>query len=48
MHQGLLEINDGLVQFCGIKPIVDWSRFDPIELNENPNYRSVRVRDVGL
>jgi hypothetical protein len=48
MHQGLLEINDGLVTNLWNQTNSGLESLDPIELNENPNYRSVRIRDVAF
>ena len=48
MHQGLLEINDGVVTNLWNQTNSGLESLDPIELNENPNYRSVRVRDVAF
>ncbi len=48
MHQGLLEINDGLVTNLWNQTNSGLESLDPIELNQNPNYRSVRIRDVAF
>ena len=48
MHHGLLEINNGLVTNLWNQTNSGLESLDPIELNENPNYRSVRVRDVAF
>ena len=48
MHDGLLEINDGLVTNLWNQTNSGLESLDPIELNENPNYRSVRIRDVAF
>ena len=48
MHQGLLEINNGLVGTLWNQTNSGLESLDPIELGENPNYRSVRVRDVAF
>jgi len=48
MHHGLLEINDGLVTNLWNQTNSGLESLDPIELNENPNYRSVRIRDVAF
>ena len=48
MHHGLLEINDGVVTNLWNQTNSGLESLDPIELNENPNYRSVRVRDVAF
>ncbi|MEE3020711.1 MAG: two-component regulator propeller domain-containing protein, partial [Bacteroidota bacterium] len=46
MHQGLLEINNGVVGTLWNQTNSGLESLDPIELGQNPNYRSVRVRDV--
>ena len=48
MHDGLLEINDGLVTNLWNQTNSGLESLDPIELNEDPNYRSVRIRDVAF
>ena len=48
MHDGLLEINDGVVTNLWNQTNSGLESLDPIELNQNPNYRSVRVRDVAF
>jgi len=48
MHHGLLEINDGLVTNLWNQTNSGLESLDPIEINQNPNYRSVRVRDVAF
>lgn len=48
MHNGILEINDGIVQNLWDFSNSGLESLDPIELGQNPNYRSVRVRDVGF
>jgi hypothetical protein len=48
MHHGLLEINDGLVTNLWNQTNSGLESLDPIELNEKPNYRSVRIRDVAF
>ena len=46
MHQGLLEINNGVVGTLWNHTNSGLESLNPIEFGENPNYRSVRVRDV--
>ena len=48
MHHGLLEINDGLVTNLWNQSNSGLESLNPNELNENPNYNSVRVRDVAF
>ncbi|MGB0172561.1 MAG: two-component regulator propeller domain-containing protein [Flavobacteriaceae bacterium] len=48
MHQGLLEINNGVVGTLWNHTNSGLESLNPIELSENPNYRSVRVRDVAF
>ena len=48
MHHGLLEINDGLVTYLWNQTNSGLESLDPLEINENPNYRSVRIRDVAF
>ena len=48
MHQGLLEINNEVVGTLWNQNNSGLESLDPIELGENPNYRSVRVRDVAF
>ena len=48
MHHGLLEINDGLVTNLWNQTNSGLESLDPIEFNEKPNYRSVRIRDVAF
>ena len=48
MHDGLLEINDGVVQHLWNHTNSGLESLDPVELGENINYRSVRVRDVAF
>ena len=48
MHHGLLEINDGLVTNLWNQSNSGLESLDPEELNESPNYNSVRVRDVAF
>ena len=48
MHQGLLEINNGVVGTLWNHTNSGLESLDPIEFGENPNYRSVRVRDVAF
>lgn len=48
MHQGLLEINNGVVGTLWNHTNSGLESLDPNELGENPNYRSVRVRDVAF
>jgi hypothetical protein len=48
MHHGLLEINDGMVTNLWNQTNSGLESLDPIELNGNPNYRSVRIRDVAF
>jgi len=48
MHHGLLEINDGIVTNLWNQTNSELESLDPIELNENPDYRSVRIRDVAF
>ena len=48
MHQGLLEINNGVVSTLWDQTNSGLESLDPIELGQNPNYRSVRVRDVAF
>jgi hypothetical protein len=48
MHHGLLEINDGLVTNLWNQTNSGLESLDPIELSENPNYRSVRIRDLAF
>ena len=48
MHHGLLEINDGLVTNLWNQSNSGLESLDPKELNESPNYSSVRVRDVAF
>ena len=48
MHHGLLEINHGLVTNLWNQTNSGLESLNPIELNENPNYRSVRIRDVAF
>lgn len=48
MHQGLLEINNGVVGTLWNHTNSGLESLNPIEFGENPNYRSVRVRDVAF
>ena len=48
MHQGLLEINDGVATNLWNQTNSGLESLDPLELGENPSYRSVRVRDVAF
>ena len=48
MHEGLLEINNGVVGTLWNQTNSGLESLDPIELGQNPNYRSVRVRDVAF
>ena len=48
MHQGLLEINNGVVGTLWNHTNSGLESVNPIEFGENPNYRSVRVRDVAF
>ena len=48
MHQGLLEINNGVVGTLWNQTNSGLESLDPIELGQNPNYRSVRVRDIAF
>ncbi len=48
MHQGLLEINNGVVGTLWNQTNSGLESLDPVELGQNPNYRSVRVRDVAF
>ena len=48
MHQGLLEINDGVATNLWNQTNSGLESLDPLELGQNPNYRSVRVRDVAF
>ena len=48
MHQGLLEINNGVVGTLWNHTNSSLESLNPIEFGENPNYRSVRVRDVAF
>ena len=48
MHHGLLEINDGLVTYLWNQTNSGLESLDPLEINENPNYRSVRIRNVAF
>lgn len=48
MHQGLLEINNGVVGTFWNHTNSGLESLDPNELGQNPNYRSVRVRDVAF
>lgn len=48
MHQGLLEINNGVVGTLWNHTNSGLESLDPNELGQNPNYRSVRVRDVAF
>ena len=48
MHQGLLEINNGVVGTLWNHTNSGLESINPIEFGENPNYRSVRVRDVAF
>jgi ligand-binding sensor domain-containing protein len=48
MHQGLLEINNGVVGTLWNHTNSGLESVNPIEFGENPNYRSVRVRDVDF
>ena len=48
MHQGLLEINNGVVGTLWNQTNSGLESLDPIELDQNPNYRSVRVRDIAF
>ena len=48
MHHGLLEINDGVVTNLWDQTNSGLESLDPIELNQDPNYRSVRIRDVAF
>ena len=48
MHQGLLEINDGIVGTLWNHTNSGLESLDPLELGENPDYRSIRVRDVAF
>lgn len=48
MHQGLLEINNGVVGTLWNHTNSSLESVNPIEFGENPNYRSVRVRDVAF
>ena len=46
MHHGLLEINNGVVGTLWNHTNSGLESLDPFEFDENPNYRSVRIRDV--
>ena len=48
MHQGLFEINNGVVGTLWNHTNSGLESLNPIEFGENPNYRSVRVRDVAF
>ena len=48
MHQGLLEINNGVVGTLWNHTNSGLESLNPIEFGENANYRSVRVRDVAF
>ena len=48
MHHGLLEINDGLVTNLWNQTNSGLESLDPIKLNENLDYRSVRIRDLAF
>ena len=48
MHQGLLEINNGVVGTLWNHTNSGLESLNPIEFGENPNYRSVRVRVVAF
>ena len=48
MHDGLLEINNGVATNLWNQTNSGLESLDPIEFNENPNYRSVRIRDVAF
>ena len=48
MHQGLLEINNGVVGTLWNHTNSGLESLDPFEFGENPNYRSVRIRDVAF
>ncbi|MEC8090041.1 MAG: two-component regulator propeller domain-containing protein [Bacteroidota bacterium] len=48
MHQGLLEINNGVVGTLWNHNNSGLESLDPFEFGENPNYRSVRIRDVAF
>jgi hypothetical protein len=48
MHHGLLEIENGVVQHLWNETNSGLESLDPIELNQSPNYRSVRIRDVAF
>ena len=43
-----MEINDGLVTYLWNQTNSGLESLDPLEINENPNYRSVRIRDVAF
>ena len=48
MHDGLLEINDGVATNLWNHTNSGLESLDPVELGENINYRSVRIRDVAF
>ena len=48
MHHGLLEINNGVVGTLWNHTNSGLESLDPFEFGENPNYRSVRIRDVAF
>ena len=48
MHYGLLVINNGVVSTLWNHTNSGLESLDPLEFGENPNYRSVRIRDVAF
>ena len=48
MHHGLLEINDGVVTNLWNQTNSGLESLNPLEFGLNPNYRSVRVRDIAF
>ncbi len=48
MHHGLLEINNGVVGNLWNQTNSGLESLNPKELGENPNYSSVRIRDVAF
>jgi ligand-binding sensor domain-containing protein len=48
MHQGILELNDGVATNLWGYTNSGLESIDPEEFGENPSYRSVRVRDIAI
>lgn len=48
MHQGILELNDGVATNLWDHTNSGLESIDPEEFGENPSYRSVRVRDIAF